>query len=113
MSEVGDKKHEVLLDVQDGGRYREYLGLDEKNDKFWHRVEHDVTDYLELQKDKQKDKSNSWWTDRNGKELCDIPYGIYIEWKTKHGFDALEKPLDKAKLMQLLNGDYNYLLASK
>lgn len=101
---------EMLLSASPCGTLREYLGFDDTDGRIWRRQEHDATDILEQQKATHTDRRAGWWSEGNGRELCDIPMGIALQWKDE-GFDIITPGvrIDKKELMRRLNGDYAYL----
>jgi hypothetical protein len=101
---------ERLIDRSPCGTFREYVGFDETGDRLYQRFEHDATAILDRQKATHSDKRAGWWTEGNGRELCDIPLGVALEWKAE-GFDIVTPgvKIDKKELLRRLNGEYAYL----
>jgi hypothetical protein len=58
--------------------------------------------YMREETDMHKRRKSDMW------KVASIPWSIYIEIKTKHGFDLL-KDRDEKKMMEILNVHYPYL----
>lgn len=95
--------------VSNSGGVKEIIGIDETNDRIWHRVEQDVQSILDQQRATHSIKDAGRWSDGNGRHLAEIPMSIVLEMKKMHGLDLLSGQYDSKHLRRVLDVHYPHL----
>lgn len=95
--------------VSDVGGVKEIIGIDETDDRIWHRMEQDAQSVLDQQRATHSTKDAGRWSDGNGRHIAEIPMVIVLEMKEKHGIDLLTGQYESKDLRRVLDFYYPYL----